>query len=253
MERTTNLSLKKPGLDDDALISDLNDNSDILDSKIGPVGNVSLQTQISNEVTARQQADNALNNNIAKLRKGLSYVEDGTTIAANANYTAGKFICWQGEMYRIKVPINATVTSGNWTTYLDKMDGMGGALSQINADLTSLNDSLNNYSETSIDHIRLLKPMIGALGRAEISSLSENSAYILSLAADNNAAWHWCGVIFFGLQNSLVKAFESTGLEVSVSNGKIVIRNTNTGYAAMCNGVIIGPNAHYFNVQIYSA
>ena len=141
---TPNIGLKKPAGSEYPKISDaVNDNADILDAKIGPVGNVSLQTQITNEATARQQADTSLNDNIAKLRGGLSYVEDGATIAANAAYTAGKFICWQGEMYRIKAPINATVTSGNWTTYLDKMDGMGGALSQINADLTSLNDSLS--------------------------------------------------------------------------------------------------------------
>lgn len=81
------------------------------------------------------QADEA----IAAARGGLTYVENGDTIAANANYTEGRFICWKGEIYRIKTTINATVTSANWTTYLTKQDGIGGALSQINEDLTSLN------------------------------------------------------------------------------------------------------------------
>ena len=85
------------------------------------------------------QADEA----IAAARGGLTYVENGDTIAANANYTEGRFICWKGEIYRIKTTINATVTSANWTTYLTKQDGIGGALSQINEDLTSLNSNLS--------------------------------------------------------------------------------------------------------------
>lgn len=79
---------------------------------------------------------------IAGVRAGLTYVENGDTIAANANYTAGKFIAWKGEIYRILTTINATVTSANWTTYLTKMDGIGGALSQINGDIASLNSNI---------------------------------------------------------------------------------------------------------------
>lgn len=84
------------------------------------------------------QADEA----IAAARGGLTYVENGDTIAANADYTEGKFVCWKGEIYRILSTINATVTSANWTTYLTKMDGIGGALSQINGDLATLNSKI---------------------------------------------------------------------------------------------------------------
>ena len=91
------------------------------------------QAQVRDNLGAAAAVD------LTNLRAGLTYVENGDTIAANANYTAGKFIAWKGEIYRVKATINATVTSANWTTYLDKQDGIGGALSQINGDLASLN------------------------------------------------------------------------------------------------------------------
>lgn len=94
---------------------------------------------------------------IAGVRAGLTYVENGDTIAANANYTAGKFIAWKGEIYRVKATINATVTSANWTTYLDKMDGMGGALSQINEDLTSLNSKIATTPVTTVGKVEYWK------------------------------------------------------------------------------------------------
>lgn len=99
-------------------------------------------------LTAAQQAqvrDNigaAADLDLTSLRAGLTYVENGDTIAANASYTEGKFIAWKGEIYRILTTINTTVTSANWTTYLTKMDGIGGALNQINGDLASLNSNL---------------------------------------------------------------------------------------------------------------
>lgn len=93
--------------------------------------------ELTSEASARAAAD-------GQIRSGLCYVENGNTIAANANYTAGKFIAWQGEIYRIRTTINASVTASNWSTYLEKMDGIGGALSQINGDLASLNSKIEN-------------------------------------------------------------------------------------------------------------
>jgi len=97
------------------------------------------QTQVRENIGAAAAVD------LTNLRAGLTYVENGDTIAANANYTAGKFICWKGEIYRILSTINTTVTIANWTTYLTKQDGIGGALSQINEDLTSLNSNINSF------------------------------------------------------------------------------------------------------------
>ena len=94
------------------------------------------QAQVRDNLGAAAAVD------LTNLRAGLTYVENGDTIAANANYTEGKFICWKGEIYRIRTTINATVTSSNWTTYLTKQDGIGGALSQINGDLASLNSNI---------------------------------------------------------------------------------------------------------------
>lgn len=91
---------------------------------------------------ARENIGAAAAADLTSLRAGLTYVEDGDTIAANASYTEGKFIAWKGEIYRILTTINTTVTSENWTTYLTKQDGIGGALSQINGDLASLNSKI---------------------------------------------------------------------------------------------------------------
>ena len=102
--------------------------------------------ELASEASARAAAD-------GQIRSGLCYVESGDTIAANANYTAGKFIAWKGEIYRIRTTINASVTASNWSTYLEKMDGVGGALSVINGELGSLNiniGSLRTYKYAGI-------------------------------------------------------------------------------------------------------
>ena len=93
--------------------------------------------ELASEASARAAAD-------GQIRSGLCYVESGDTIAANANYTTGKFIAWKGEIYRIRTTINASVTASNWSTYLEKMDGVGGALSVINGELGSLSSKIKN-------------------------------------------------------------------------------------------------------------
>jgi hypothetical protein len=149
LERTTNLSLKKPGLDDDALISDLNDNSDILDSKIGPVGNVSLQTQINNEVTARQQADTSLNDNIAKLQNELGIVCNGNKCTVSA--TTGQYIilknstisgCADGLYTATQaIPANTAITSA----YLSAVSN--GGLNALNDRITTFIKKLTKWAE----------------------------------------------------------------------------------------------------------
>ncbi len=67
---TTNLGLKKPAGTDQALISDINNNMDILDTKIGAVGSTSVQSQI-----------NTLNSNIAKQRYSKDYSTSSVTLA----------------------------------------------------------------------------------------------------------------------------------------------------------------------------
>ena len=47
---TTNIGLKKPASTEPASIVDINQNMDIIDSKIGPVGSTSLQQQIINNL-----------------------------------------------------------------------------------------------------------------------------------------------------------------------------------------------------------
>ena len=111
--------------------------------------------ELTSEASARATAD-------GKIRSGLCYVEDGNTIAANANYTAGKFICWKGEIYRIRSTINTTVTASNWSTYLNRQNGIGGALSQINADLAAVGTKIGNVGNTDL--------------QSQVASLSSNLA-----------------------------------------------------------------------------
>lgn len=65
--QTTNLGLIKPGLTDKIRIVQINGNMDILDNVIGPVGNTSLQTQMSNA------------------QSSVSALQDGLAIVSNNN------------------------------------------------------------------------------------------------------------------------------------------------------------------------
>jgi len=190
------------------------------------------KAQVRSNIGAGSAADVAsLNDNIANLRDGLSYVEDGTTIAANAAYTAGKFICWQGEMYRIKATINTTVTSGNWTTYLDKMDGMGGALSQINADLTSLNDSIADINSNYLSRFKFWYLNNNASGSVTISPTHDFWLFYRSYQP-NILKINYNGEVE-------VVVGKNQSIEISASNNVITIKNT-IGWGLPMFGIIIG-------------
>lgn len=49
--QTTNIGLIKPAGSDKIRIAEINGNMDLLDTKLGPVGNTSLQTQVNNKVS----------------------------------------------------------------------------------------------------------------------------------------------------------------------------------------------------------
>ena len=83
---TTNLGLTKPAYTDDADIADINTNMDILDAKIGAVGNTSVQNQIN----TTNAAVSANTQNINKLKNGIAFTENGDT--ATHSITAGQYV-----------------------------------------------------------------------------------------------------------------------------------------------------------------
>ena len=134
MERTTNLSLKKPGLDDDALISDLNENFDKLDSKVGPVGNTSLQSQIT-----------AQSNNITKVQNGLAYIV-GDTNTTGISLAVGAFVYVKGHatipegLRKVTANISA---NGSITTNNTEASTEGG--------LNALNSIITTVESTTVE------------------------------------------------------------------------------------------------------
>lgn len=168
MERTTNLSLKKPGLDDDALISDLNDNANILDSKIGPVGNVSLQSQI-----------NSQNNNIAKLQQGIAIIVDGDT--ASVAVPVGWYAHLKNNTHGLADGLYKNISSSafpviggtaNSTVFTAVPTGA------VNDAVETLNDRITNLSNTVSD-----KVSFNEILQTDTSSTSDLSTIV-------RAAWN---------------------------------------------------------------
>lgn len=122
---TTNLNLKKPALDDDALITDINDNMDTLDSRIGAI-----------------PSGKSVAGFLAGLEDGLAIVANGNTHAA---VTSGQYVYVKNHstladgLYKATAAIaaNGTLSSSNLTA-----DSKGG--------LNDLNDQIgNNQYSTS--------------------------------------------------------------------------------------------------------
>lgn len=161
---TTNLGLKKPALTDDALISDINDNMDDLDSVIGAVpSGTSLYTAIGNEQKLNypnvkvDATTSSINFNEHTGNEIIKFASD--SIAANSqNRPSG----WAGAF--CSVPINGTDMRNNWANgyqiYINRKglmflrgietDGSGnttfGGWGQLATTPTLYEDSISSYS-----------------------------------------------------------------------------------------------------------
>ena len=147
---TTNLGLTKPAYSDDADIADINDNMDILDAKIGAVGNTSVQNQI-NSASASISANAQ---NIGKLKDDVAITEDGDT--ATHSISTGQYVIWKGDMYKAtqNIAVSATLSSSN----LDAISS--GVSNDLGYKLNTHNHDDRYYTESEID------TQIGTLNQA---------------------------------------------------------------------------------------
>ena len=128
---TTNLSLIKPAGTDKVRIAQINQNMDILDEKIGPVGNTSVQDQIiAND-------------------SGMAIVSTGNTHSAIAS---GEYVYIRSHgtlaegMYKANSAIsaNATLSTSNVTRV------SSGGMNDLKEQIDSLNSKLTQIQKTTI-------------------------------------------------------------------------------------------------------
>ena len=130
---TTNLGLIKPAGTDKIRIAQINSNMDVIDAKMGAVGNTPLQTQIT-----------TLNTTADAIESGAAIRAIGNTHAA---ITAGQFVYVRNHstlsegMYTANgaIAANATLSTSNLTAL------SGGGLNSIKAGLDTLNSKIDTY------------------------------------------------------------------------------------------------------------
>lgn len=131
---TTNLNLIKPSGTDKIRIAQINQNMDILDEKIGPVGNTSLQAQI------------------AAVDSGLAIVSNGNTHVAIAS---GQYVYIRNHsslsegLYKAKAAIAANVALS--TSNVTKLTT--GSANDLKSAIDSLNSHIEYNSNTAITNL----------------------------------------------------------------------------------------------------
>ena len=177
---TTNLGLTKPAGTDKIRIAQINGNMDILDEKIGAVGNTSLQAQVTSQ-----------NEAIANNEGAMAYIVGNTNTTGSA-LAVGQFVYVKGHstiaegLYRVTASIsaNGSITTSNTSAC------SGGGLNALNANIANIevpiSGSYANQSafETAMDSI--------------ISSMSVGEQKFVNVAFDT--AWEpFGGSRFFGV------------------------------------------------------
>ena len=139
--RTTNIGLEK--VTSDQTIGDLQEsmngsggNMDIIDTKMGPVGNTSLQAQVD-----------ALNSKLTTKAKGV-YQSWGTTLTSDAfhigilivNHNAAYIVWFAGttdiDIRSLRVSDGAKSATGSITFGEDNVNGTGYTITRNNANIT---------------------------------------------------------------------------------------------------------------------
>lgn len=127
---TTNLGLTKPAGTDKIRIAQINGNMDILDEKIGAVGNTSLQAQITSQ-----------NEAIANVQNGLANIV-GNTNTTGSTLAVGQFVYVKGHStiaeglrkVTASISANASITTSNTTAV------SGGGLNELNSNMVKKTD-----------------------------------------------------------------------------------------------------------------
>lgn len=152
---TTNLGLTKPSGTDKIRIAQINGNMDILDDKIGAVGNTSLQAQ----VTSQNQA-------IAKVQNGLAYIVGNKNTTGNT-LAVGQFVYVKGHStiteglrtVTASISANGDITTSN--TDACSEGGLNALNSKMTAKTTPVSGTTNEYGELitniSINDINAIK------------------------------------------------------------------------------------------------
>ena len=112
---TTNIGLTKPAGTDQALISAINGNMDIIDTKMGAVGNTSVQGQInalSDQIESQTITVSSLANFESQLNTLISTMTDGQTkdiiYSPASAFSPFREICPLNQQLLIVVPTTST-------------------------------------------------------------------------------------------------------------------------------------------------
>ena len=217
MANTTNLNLVKPAGTDFALVSVINGNMDIIDSKVGAIpANESAQSQIT-----------ALNNQTTALQSGLAYIV-GTTNTTGKTLPIGTYLYVKDNgngiadgLYTAKIALGAgyQITSDRVQAISD------GALNQLQSrtllcDATpnastpyNLSDSVLNYN-----YIEIIFVKSGGGGGAFVNriihhdSLAVGTQESLSFSTYNNSSYNFYAECGFSQNNIFnISTYRSTG------------------------------------------
>ena len=167
---TQNLGLIKPAGTDKIRIAQINSNMDTLDAKIGPVGNTSLQTQVTNAATQ-----------IAKLENEIGVVVTGNKTASGVTASVGQYVILKNSSITGKtdglytaakaIPANTAIDS----TYLAAVTGGGlnsldSAINSVEA--KSLGNFLDSRSVSNPDFNNLTAPGVWFIGNMDTATNS---------------------------------------------------------------------------------
>jgi hypothetical protein len=165
---TTNIGLTKPATSESASILVINDNMDTIDTKMGAVGNTSLQSQVTTldgKVTPKGTA----NLNTAT-EAGKYYYASGTTNSPNANYSgsvnvipASSDIIYQFAIDTTSNAYTRVYKNSAWTSW-----------NQLALD-SKVNNRMTRYINTSInsDGAQVMNSIAGWLEKKEFMFLLE--------------------------------------------------------------------------------
>lgn len=192
---TTNLQLIMPGGTDKIRIAQINSNMETIDEAIGPVGNTSLQQQITNTNTA-----------LTATQDGLAIVATGNTHAA---ITAGQFVY---------VKSHGTLSDGLYVA--SSNIAANGTLSSSNL-TADTNGGLNALSDQLAQN-KLFNPTSIWYNSADLNTLKETGFYAIGNSPTNAPTGESWGILFvigvrsdavrqlyFGLSSAAIRSYQN--------------------------------------------
>ena len=186
---TTNLSLKKPALDDDALIADINNNMDTLDSTIGAPSSASAVDGANAFAKI-----NSLNSNLTSKFKvtELGSFASESALATGLSTKIGTMT--NGEVAFIQIQMSAATTNFGAYAYVGTLTRVAATYASFSVSVTTSGNvshtvvgSMNNGTwkiEQLALNSRLPKSYYGSVSSAV--SISAGSSYTFTLTMPND-------------------------------------------------------------------